>query len=179
MMKYFTKRWNLYKGRKRLNLLKNEVSGLYVNQELIAFMQNLTGLLKSKDEKLYYLQFCKKIILQTKRFPDRNHYEAFREEYDLFFDAIKQEQQQRNPVTWIDAELEFLQVASIGKASDQIVADEKPHRDWMTFAEMLERLGTSKMALRRRMAEGMPFIKLGNQLRFDPNAVDAWLLAQN
>jgi len=142
-------------------------------------MQNLTDLLKSKDEKLYYLQFCKKIILQAKRFPDRNHYEAFREEYDLLFDAIKQEQHEYDPIRWINAELEFLQVASIGKASDQTATDEKPHRVWMTTTEMEHRLGTSKMALRRRMAEGMPFTKLGNQLRFDPNAVDAWLLAQN
>jgi len=179
MEKYFTKRWNRYKGWKRLNLLKNEIARLYVNQELITFLQNLTNLLKSKDEKLYYLQFCKKIILQTKRFPDRNHYEAFREEYDLFFDAIKQKQHENNPIRWINAELEFLQVASIGKAREQGATDEKPHRDWMTFAEMLERLGTSKMALRRRIAEGMPCIKLGHQLRFDPNAVDEWLLAQN
>lgn len=42
MMKYFTRRWNLHKGTKRLNLLKNEVSRIYVNQELIAFMKNLT-----------------------------------------------------------------------------------------------------------------------------------------
>ncbi|MFB2121194.1 hypothetical protein [Parapedobacter sp. 2B3] len=179
MMKYFTKRWNLYKGKKRLNLLKNEVTGLYVNQELFAFLQNLTNLLKSKDEKLYYLQFCKKTILQIRRFPDRNHYEAFKEEYDLFFSAIRKEQQQYNPIRWIDAELEFLQTAFIGKTPTSEPIDEKPRRDWMTTAEMEQRLGTSKMALRRRMAEGMPFTKLGNQLRFDPNLVDAWLLAQN
>src|SRR5690606_16753192 len=155
MMKYFTKRWNLHKGRKRLNLLNNEVAGLYVNQELIAFMQNLTELLKSKDEKLYYLQFCKKTILQTKRFSDRHHYEAFREEYDLFFEQIKDEQAIYDPIRWIDAELEFLQMVSMVKAPAPI--DEKPRKDWMTFGEMMEYLGTSKMALRRRMAEDLPY----------------------
>lgn len=182
MMKYFTKRWNRYKGRKRLNLLKNEVSRLYVNQELIAFLQYLTDIVKSSEDKQYYLLFCKKVILQTNRLPDGNHYKAFKEEYDLFFNQIKDEQANYNPISWIDAELGFLKLEDRGKDCKPETKNSKdapPLRDWMTFDEMMHRLGTSKMALRRRMAEGMPFVKLGNQLRFDPKTVDAWLLAQN
>ncbi len=181
-MKYFTKRWNLYKGKQRLNLLENEVARLYVNRELIAFLQNLTDLLKSNGDKQYYLLFCKKVILQANRLPDGNHYGAFKEEYDEFFEDIKDEQAIFDPVKWIDAELDFLKLEDRCKdrnteTKDSI--DAPPPRDWMTFGEMMHRLGTSKMALRRRMAEGMPFIKLGNQLRFEPKSVDAWLIAQN
>ncbi|MCX2573334.1 MerR family transcriptional regulator [Pedobacter sandarakinus] len=55
-------------------------------------------------------------------------------------------------------------------------------KDKNGFKLVWEAFGTlkiSKMALRRRMAEGMPFVKFGSQLRFFPKAVDEWLIAQN
>lgn len=181
-MKYFTKRWNLCKGKKRLNLLKNEIKSLYVNRELIAFMQNLTDMIKSKDDKQYYLLFCKKVILQTNRFPDSNHYEAFKEEYNQFFEETKEEQANYNPISWIDAELDFLKLEGRGKedsSDNKNNINEPPQRTWMTFSETLDWLKTSKMALRRRITEGMPCIKLGNVYRFDPKEITSWLVTRN
>lgn len=72
----------------------------------------------------------------------------------------------------------------IGKVAGQTqIEDEdtqqevKIQRDWLTFKETMSWLNTSKSALVRPMAEGMHFIKLGNQLRFSPDKLKPWLEA--
>lgn len=182
MTKYFIKRWNEYKGKKRLSLLKNEVKSLYVNQELIAFMQELTDIAKTKDDKQYYLLFCKKIILQTCRFPDQNHYEAFKEEYNQFFEETRAEQVMFDPIKWIDAQLEFVDIDDKRKERNMNIENDKNQssqkQGLMTFEEVKNHLRTTKLALRRRMEEGMPCFKLGNQWRFRIDEVSAWLATQ-
>lgn len=84
----------------------------------------------------------------------------------------------------LDAEIEFMKFSTTSDLKDEtkqvdVGAKTESQQDWFTFSAMLKRLSTSKMALRRRMAEGMPFIKLGNQLRFYPKVVDEWLTARN
>ncbi len=165
-----------------LNLLKNEIKSQYVNRELIAFMQELTDMLKSRDDK-YYLLFCKKVTLQTQRMPDSNHYEVFKEEYNQFFEETKEEQAILDPLKWIDAEMEFIDIQSQHKEGNRDNENDKnqfpPQQGLLTFDEMMNHLRTTKLALRRRMEEGMPCFKLGIQWRFELDKVNAWLATQN
>lgn len=182
-MNYFLKRWHLTKAKDRVTLLKGKILSLYVNIELLDFLNFFFNKVVSKAEKEYYLKLCKKIIYQTQRLPDKKHYEFFKDEYCLFFKSIDKEQIANNPIKWIDAELEFMQTTQeLGLHQKSEIIEGKlaePPKEWLTFSEMLKRFGTSKMALRRRMAEGMPFVKFGNQLRFFPSLVDEWVMSRN
>lgn len=181
-MKYFIKRWKNNNKKNRLSQLEKEIISLYINKDLVEFLNELLSEVFTKSEKLYYLEFCKKAINQNVRKPDKSHYQAFKEEYDSFFRSIKKEQLLYDPIKWLDAEINYIQAISLigNKDVDEVLgASAKPNKDWLTFSEMQTRFETSKMALRRRMAEGMPFVKFGNQLRFFPKAVDDWLIAQN
>lgn len=181
-MKYFIKRWKNNSKKDRLSLLEKEILSLYINKDLVEFLNQLTKEVFTRSEKLHYLEFCKKTINQNVRKPNEDHYLAFKEEYDSFFRSIKKDQLVYDPIKWIDAEINYIQAINLidDKDVDKVLdASSKPNKDWLTFSEMLTRFETSKMALRRRMAEGMPFVKFGNQLRFFPKAVDEWLIAQN
>ena len=181
-MKYFIKRWKNNSKKDRLSLLEKEILCLYINKDLVEFLNQLTKEVFTRSEKLHYLEFCKKIINQNVRKPNEDHYLAFKEQYDSFFRSIKKEQLIYDPIKWLDAEIDYANALRLteSKEFDEVSdTSAQPKKDWLTFAEMLSRFETSKMALRRRMAEGMPFVKFGNQLRFFPKAVDEWLAARN
>ena len=181
-MNYFLKRWNLTKAKDKLTLLKGKILSLYINTELLEFLNFFFNNVASKTEKEYYLQFCKKLICQAQRLPNKEHFEYFKDEYKLLFRSIKEEQITNDPIKWIDAELHFIKATKELKLHQKNEVDVAKHtetqKDWLTFSGMLTRFGTSKMALRRRMAEGMPFVKFGNQLRFFPSLVDEWLVSR-
>lgn len=182
-MNYFLNQWNSTTSKNRLPLLRGKILSLYINAELIEFLNFFFNNVISKTEKEYYLQFCKKLICQDQRLPNKEHFEFFKDEYKLFFRSIRKAQIANNPIKWIDAELHFIQATKELKLHQKTEADEvkntETQKDWLTFSEMLTRFGTSKMALRRRMAEGLPFIKFGNQLRFFPTLVDEWLVSRD
>ena len=181
-MNYLLKNWESINKDKRELFLKNQILSHYINKELIQFFEVLKKRTKSVNQKLYYLRYCKKIVLQNERLPQKEHYLAFKDEYNIFLRSIKTEQSNNNPIQWLNAEIEYLRELATQKEPSDFIQEsgsKQEQKSWLTFKEMLLRLETSKMALRRRMAEGMPFTKFGNQLRFNIKEVDKWLILKN
>jgi len=180
-MKQFYAKWEQRTKQERLDLLRKFIKPLYVNKELNLFLVKALENVKSVDEKIYYLQYCRKVIAQTERKPHQNHYEAFADKYDDFFVRIAKEQKLHNPIKWIDAELQYLQFL---KSEAQNKADAcqqvtTANKDWLTTSELLNWLGISKATLHRKMAEGLPKTKIGRGVRFAPEKVRAWIASQN
>lgn len=49
-------------------------------------------------------------------------------------------------------------------------------RPLLNLVQMAERLGVSKHTLYRWVEEKqLPYLRIGRQLRFEPDAIDAWL----
>ncbi|MFN0292834.1 helix-turn-helix transcriptional regulator [Pedobacter helvus] len=181
-MKRFYIRWEERNKQERLELLRKFIKPLYENKELNLFLANAMELVKSIDEKIYYLQYCRKLIAQTVRKPDEAHFRAFRDEYELYFLEIEQEQEVHNSLKWVDAELQYLQFLKSenqGKVDEQHRQISTAEKDWLTTPELLVWLGISKATLHRKMAQGLPKTKIGRGVRFVPEEVKAWIASQN
>lgn len=176
-MRYFTEKWALSTKPQRLDLIKKQIPRLYINKDLIDFLKLVSDKAKSNETKIFYLRYCKKIVSQAERKPDVNHQKAFSDEYKDFFVNIANEQIAYDPLIWIDAELEYLNyISQYAAEHDDATKEEiKADKDWLTFKEVMAWLQTSKSALNRRISDGMPCIKLGNQLRFSSEALSNWL----
>lgn len=177
---YFMKRWADSDREKRLRMISSSVSTLWVNRELIDFLSDIAKNTEPVDEKIFYMQYCRKEILQNERKPHQNHFEAFKEEYLQEFRNIRDEQNANNPLRWIDAELHYLNYLK-KKPSTVKVQEEKQKlttaigKDWLTFKEMLSWLKVSKSTLDRRIAEGLPRTQIGKRWRYSPKEVKAWM----
>ena len=53
------------------------------------------------------------------------------------------------------------------------------NKEWLNREEMLETFKISKSTLNRRIAEGMPVLKMGARLQFNRQMVNAWLIKMN
>lgn len=75
--------WNNIARSNELEKFKRKISSTAFNEELIEVLKNHIDNLGSVDEKILYLYYSKKTILQVERKPDQAHFEAFREYYDM------------------------------------------------------------------------------------------------
>ncbi|MGM9476405.1 helix-turn-helix transcriptional regulator [Pedobacter sp. GSP4] len=179
-MKYFLKRWGNNNPQQKLQQLKNHIISIYINKDLIDFFEELSANILKKNEKIYYLEFCKKIVLQYNRKPDKLHYQAFKIEYDLFFQEIKNEQCALNPSMWLEAELRYLRYIegdSKLNVGDTLIPN--INKEWLTTPEVIQWLGISKANLHRKVASGLPKTKIGRHVRFAPEKVREWIASQN
>lgn len=181
-MKRFYIKWEERNKQERLELLRKFIKPIYENKELNLFLAEVMERVTSIDEKIYYLQYCRRFIAQTERKPHQNHYEEFMNEYADFFEEIEYEQELHNPLKWIDAELQyqqFLKSEGQSKADDKHPQISTAEKDWLTTSELLSWLGISKATLHRKMAQGLPKTKIGKIVRFAPDEVKAWIASEN
>lgn len=151
-----------------------KIRSLVFNSELIEFCDSTIKKLDSCNEKIVTLLYLKKLVIQTPRHPDPDHYRAFE-------DAYIQEAVDYDPIAWIEAEIEFyakLQQLDLNKSAvSSVVADAKLKLSatWLTHQEVQEMFKISRTTLNRRIAEGMPNHKKGKFVFFDIDEVSAWI----
>jgi excisionase family DNA binding protein len=49
----------------------------------------------------------------------------------------------------------------------------------MTTKQLAEKLQVAEITIRKWRETGLPFVKLGRAVRFEPEAVNEWIKAQN
>lgn len=52
-------------------------------------------------------------------------------------------------------------------------------KELLTIKEIMKKLKLSKPTIYKLMDQGLPYKKIGNQLRFDADAVQEWVDQQN
>lgn len=163
--------------------LRRQIREMLFNKDLIDYIENLLSKISDKD-KLVTLCYLKKVILQTPRVPDPDHYKAFEERYDAEFAERAEEQEQFDPIKWLDAGIEFVTRPEISKFSKQEVQDElnklqevkqQLGKELLTINDVLELLDISKSTLNRRIAEGMPRHQKGNSTFFVLSEITEWI----
>jgi hypothetical protein len=158
------------------------IGRLFVNQELTAYLNEVVCSVASKD-KLTCLYWLRKVVIQTPRKPDADHYQAFKDEYEELLSAIAQEQEQYEPIRWLDAEIDYLQNTTPILSKEDVKAElhimqdaqQRLSKQWLTYDEMLTLFAISKSTLNRRISEGMPVIKKGRSRYFNIDEVSGWL----
>lgn len=178
-MKHFYTRWEQRNKQERLELLSKFIKPIFINKELRAFLIKVVESISSVDEKIYYLEFIRKVLAQTNRQPDYSHYKAFEDQYNNLLKDIKQEQKIHNPITWIDAELQYQHFM---KSIKPVEGNPQPidfNKKWLTAQEMAKYLGIGKSTLERKVAFGLPQEKFGRRVFYSPEKVNDWLAIQN
>lgn len=161
----------ILKGLQKIGV---KIRSLVFNSDLIEFCDSTIKKVDSNNEKIVTLLYLKKLVIQTPRYPDPDHYRAFEDEYI-------QEAADYDPIAWIEAEIEFyakLQQLDLTKSTvSSVVTDAKLKLSstWLTHDEMQEMLKISRSTLNRRIAEGMPHYKKGKFAFFDINEVSEWI----
>lgn len=160
--------------------LERNVKLLFVNKELIEFIEKTLKKLPQKD-KLDCLHYFKKLALQVHRVPDPDHYKAFEDLYLEEMSKIADEQKFYNPIKWIIAEIEYLQ-AKIGaleadspQQNEQIASEKMFDEELVPEKMVIKILGMSKSKLLRLRAEGLPSQKIGKPIFYDLKKVKEWL----
>lgn len=188
---YFISKWLEAEGRQaQYQLLKDTLTGLYRNTELIKFLEQLMLKIGSASEQKLLLLWSKAVVLGTNRQPDPDHYEAFREEYQVYFNTIATEQQKVDPIRWLDHQLSCLEhhlddllVSKQGlqPATETTIVQPIPSdlyatdQELFTAAELMKILGISKTTLDRRRGDGLREIRNGRKLYFKRTDVIKYL----
>lgn len=181
----FSKKWNHAKEiNEHLALLKSTILSLYINKELIEFLEFLLKDLLQPEGKVFMLKFCQKIILQYPRYPKGNQVKAFELEYAHEREDIEEEQQLFQPSIWCEIEIKYLEsveghqteVAIKRSKADTGIAKEN---DWLTLEETMRLLKMSKSTIDRRCAEGMPRHKTGKKIFFMRSEIFKWMKDSN
>lgn len=81
-------------------VLRAKIKSLNINEDLISYLEQTISNFKEIQQRLLFLQYVKKLVIQINRPIDQTHYEAFQYEYD-------QDRLLFNPITWIEAEIAF------------------------------------------------------------------------
>ena len=167
----------------RQRLIKNHLRGLYVNKDLIQFVEALTNQICELDKRAKMLLLCRKLIIQNPTRIDETHYQAFKEQYDF----EKANDTSVDCVKWIDEELSFIKDVNVEevfepldrrkKLGEQTMALENviPHTALMKLEEILEEFDISKSTLDRWREDGFPCDKVGKKLYANREAVLAWI----
>jgi hypothetical protein len=155
--------------------IKNKIRSLSINEDLIEFLENLCSGIKETDIRILVLHYVKKIISQTERPVDQDHYRAFQIEYD-------QDKIHFNPEAWINAELEFLKALNYLNRQQQQSASAETVNNLNSPVPLLRHNGLQKLyqwsrsSLNRRIANGLPFHTDSNGAKFfDVNEVNEWI----
>lgn len=171
----FIKKWNQAKSESmRESLFKNHIAYLFINKDMIVFIDEFASRICETEERIRLLLYCKKILLQNEVKIDEGHYKAFQEEYDK---EMSNDINIRG-IDWIDAEVDFIkQVGSpelilmpvcTPKMSDRKqerpVPDASDQSDLLTLTEMLKILSIGKSTFDRRRKEGLPCFNDGKKI---------------
>ena len=162
--------------------LKKEIKRIYKNKELTEYIEKHLKLIPNKD-KVAALYFFKKLVLQTYRSPDPDHYAAFEDEYEEEMSEIRAEQEFYEPVKWIDAEIDYQTNMGERLTKDDVPgrldimqeAKKRLSKDWLTKGEVLELFGFSLATLKRRRSQGMPAHKKGKAIHFYLPEITEWM----
>lgn len=162
--------------------LKKEIKRIYKNKELTEYIERHLSLIPVKD-KIAALYYFKKLVLQTYRSPDSDHYAAFEDEYEEEMSEIRAEQQFYEPVRWIDAEIDYQTNMGERLTGDDVTgrldimqeAKKRLSKDWLTKEEVMELFGISRSTLNRRIADGMPAHKSGKAVYFYLEEINQWM----
>lgn len=153
-----------------------KVSRLYINKDLIEFIRNLISDTEEAGDKIKMLIKLKKVVIQTERQPDYLEQQLEADNFRQFFISIKKEQDFYEPIKWIEAELDCLNtLKSIQIKPDQVINSISENKQMLNKDEMLKAYNISISTLKRRIAEGMPAVKMGAKMMFNRNKVNAWL----
>ena len=153
-----------------------KISRCFINKELVEFIARLLNEAQDKSDRELMLLRLKKIILQMPREPDPSHLEAEPFEFAKLELEIAREQAFFEPIKWIDAELDFLRNIKTLEVKDTKSAELAiEHKELLNQQELLSIFNFSKSTLNRRIAEGLPTIKLGAKLMFNRHKVNDWL----
>lgn len=182
---YFIRKWNaLQTTEDKMVLLKKTILFIYINQDLIRFLDKLVGNISDTNQKKLFLLFAKKIINQYPR--RRSHHEVKATTFDNTDDKIKfnREQSLYNPYSWIANELEYLEETSSILKEDigfrKIMGGgNHSEKELLSQEETLSFLNVSKSTLDRRRFEGMPFHKQGRKIYFKKSELLAWMNKNN
>jgi hypothetical protein len=157
-----------------------KISRLFINKDLIGFINRLISESKDMAERERILIKLKKLILQTPREPDQTQLEAEPAEFAQFFNEIKKEQEFYDPIKWINAELEYLKsIKSVDIKDAKANENNNELKEWLSRAQVLQLFNISKTTLNRRIAEGMPGSKLGGRQMFNRQKISDWLTGLN
>lgn len=161
--------------------LERKIKTLYVNKDLIDYFQ--VKIPNNATERLAYLHYFKKLVQQVYRSPDPDHYKAFEEEYEAERIAIAEEQKFRDPVRWLNVEIEYL--LNISTSSPEKLINEQQsaiqqaeaqfNKAWLTKAQIMQLLKISKSTLNRWISQGMPCHKKGKSLYFNHDDINQYL----
>ena len=185
---YFTKRWNKIETEtERLKWLRRALGFFYLNKQLNAFLEQVLEMFPEKTQKQQMLNYAKKVVKQDSRCPEGDYFEAFREEFTDMFDFYAEEQKEHDPVVWIDAELEYLNLDVQGSENKNLAGKEinttllpvnlHPNLpELLQLKEILILVGISKSTLDRwRATESMPIIKQGKKLFAKKEELLKWI----
>ena len=182
--KFFIKRWNLVTSdSKRERLLKSRFNRLYLDSDLIVFLDEFTSQLAflQQTKRLKMLLLCRKLLVQNPPKIDKAFYEAFREEHDFEvanytgIDAVK----------WIDEELRYTrEVKEVDKVfgageirkmnlEDAIPLEDKS-KEILNQEDIMKLFVWSEPTLRRRKKDGFPAYKLGGKTYANKAEALAW-----
>ncbi|MCX6290892.1 MAG: helix-turn-helix domain-containing protein [Bacteroidetes bacterium] len=177
----FITKWNaLQLIEDRLTLLKKAILTLYVNKELVLFLDKFIRSISDQNEKRLILLYIKKTINQFPRRLPQDYVMAFEEELLLNSEKFLEEQSEYDPSNWVDMELDFIfQKTHLNLnevALKQIHSSEKTlEKELLTMNEVLALLKISKATLDRRRSEGMPCTKKGKKIYFKKTEISNWL----
>lgn len=181
---FFINKWNKADSSDaRVRLLKNYLTSLYFNKDLIEFLEEFTSQAISFEKRIYLLLLCRKIILQYPKVIDQEHYRAFQEIYDYErYTGSKVE-----PIQWIEDEVWFLrEVKSVGEdfelfnqnktTPDNALDKHYPQgKELMTLEETLSFLSVSKSTIDRWREDGLQNLKAGKKIYFNRNEIMNWI----
>ena len=101
----FINKWDHARSESmRERLYKNHITNLFLNKDLIEFLDEFTSRIRGTEERIKLLLYCKKMLLQNEIKIDEGHYKAFQEQYDK---EIANDINIRG-IDWINAEVDFI-----------------------------------------------------------------------
>jgi len=184
--KFFIKRWNSAKSNyMREKLLKKNLSKLFLNTDLVCFLDEFTKQFEP-DKRVKMLLLCRKLLIQNPPKVDEVEYKALQEEYD---EAMSKDTS-IDGLTWIDEELAFIKaVNEVDEIFDPLDRRKRlgeptiplesviPNAavELMKLEEVLAFFDIHKSTLDRWRKDGFPLDKVGKKLYANKAAALAWV----
>lgn len=158
-------------------ILRAKLKSLNINEDLIGYLEQTISNFKEIQQRLLFLQYVKKLVIQINRPIDQKHYEAFQYEYD-------QDQLLFNPITWIEAEIEFQKALKEFHSSENQSSNFNYQQrtnapmPLLRHEDMEKLYHWSRSSLNRRIALGLPYhLDSAGAKFFDVNEVNEWIKA--
>lgn len=164
----------IMKNQFDLRLTTSKLSSLFVNKELIDYINKITANIKSIDSRELALTKIKKILIQVPRLPENRFLTIDQPEFAEFCLQIRLEQEAYNPLKWVQAELDLIRYIKYTNVID--IGITNSHEDlWIRKEQVLKKFDISTSTLNRWISEGMPCSKVGAKINFSVKGVNKWL----